>query len=50
MTVAIIHNHPIHYKHLLFIEMARKRLNVEVVFQARESLIRHEHIPLSPDL
>ena len=50
MQVAIIHNHPIHYKHLLFQELKKCGLEFEVLFQASQSNIRHEKISLAPDL
>lgn len=50
MKVAVIHNHPIHYKHLLFTEMKRQGLDFDVLFQGRSSSIRQEPIPLSDDL
>jgi hypothetical protein len=34
---AIIHNHPIHYKHLLFSELAKNGLDFEVLFMAASS-------------
>lgn len=40
--VAIIHNHPIHYKHLLFCELAKKGLDFEVLFTAASSSDRIE--------
>jgi glycosyltransferase involved in cell wall biosynthesis len=50
MRVAIVHNHPIHYKHLLFQELTHSRLDFEVLFLASQSTVRHEVIPLSPEL
>jgi glycosyltransferase involved in cell wall biosynthesis len=47
MKIAIVHNHPIHYKHLLFQEMKMQGLDFEVLFLASGSSIRHERIPLS---
>ena len=44
-TVAIIHNHPIHYQHLLFCELASQGMDFEVLFTARSSGIRVE-VPL----
>jgi glycosyltransferase involved in cell wall biosynthesis len=41
-TVAIIHNHPIHYKHLLFCEMSRLGLDFHVLFTAACSGARLE--------
>ena len=35
--VAIIHNHPIHYKHLLFCELAKQGLDFEVLFTGASS-------------
>ncbi len=49
MKLAIIHNHPIHYKHLLFQELS-KAADLEVVFLAGGSQVRHEKIPLSQGL
>jgi glycosyltransferase involved in cell wall biosynthesis len=46
---AVIHNHPIHYKHLLFREMKKQGLNFVVLFQAAQSSIRHERLPLTPE-
>jgi glycosyltransferase involved in cell wall biosynthesis len=39
-SVAIIHNHPIHYQHLLFCELARRQLDFEVLFLAASSGVR----------
>lgn len=51
MKITVIHNHPIHYKHLLFQAMKREqRLDFDVLFMASQSSIRHEKIPLSDDL
>jgi hypothetical protein len=50
MKVAIIHNHPIHYKHVLFQELKRQGLDFEVIFGAAQSSIRHEKIELDPNL
>lgn len=50
MKVAVLHNHPIHYKHLLFQEMKKAGLNLKVFFVASQSNIRHEKLPLSDDL
>lgn len=36
-SVAIIHNHPIHYQHLLFTELARRGMEFEVLFTAASS-------------
>src|SRR5215469_10363810 len=44
-SVAIIHNHPIHYQHLLFCELAKKGLDFEVLFLASSSSARM-HAPL----
>lgn len=41
-AVAIIHNHPIHYKHLLFNELARLGVKFEVLFSAPSSAVRLE--------
>jgi len=41
-SVAIIHNHPIHYQHLLFCELARRGLDFEVLFVAACSRARLE--------
>jgi len=45
--IAIIHNIPIHYKHLLFLELARKGLDFEVLFLASGSNGRFEVPDLS---
>jgi glycosyltransferase involved in cell wall biosynthesis len=50
LKAAVIHNHPIHYKHLLFQEMKKQQLDFVVLFQASQSSIRHEKLPLSDDL
>ncbi len=50
LKAAVIHNHPIHYKHLLFQEMKKQNLDFVVLFQASQSSIRHEKIPLANDL
>lgn len=50
MKVTIVHNHPIHYKHLLFIELKKAGLDFEVLFQGGQSVIRNEQIQLSEDL
>ena len=50
MKVAIIHNIPIHYKHLLFSALRKQGLDFEVLFIASGSVLRHENIPLSRDL
>jgi hypothetical protein len=47
MQVAIIHNHPIHYKHLLFQEPKNRRMGFDVLIQALPSDIGHEKIPLA---
>jgi glycosyltransferase involved in cell wall biosynthesis len=39
-SVAIIHNHPIHYQHLLFCELAKRGLDFEVLFLAGSSSAR----------
>lgn len=44
MRIAVLHNHPIHYKHLLFTALAERGIDVDVVFTARSSTIR------TPDL
>lgn len=48
--VVIIHNHPIHYKHLLFTELKRQGLSFEVLFTAARSSDRMETPPLDPEL
>lgn len=50
MKIAVLHNHPIHYKHLLFREMKYAGLDLKVFFVASQSCLRHERIPLSDDL
>jgi glycosyltransferase involved in cell wall biosynthesis len=50
MKCAIIHNHPIHYKHLLFQRLKARGLEFEVIFAAARSSIRHENIGLRADL
>jgi len=50
MKYAIIHGHPIHYKHLLFRELRMGGLDFEVIFGAAQSMVRHEPIRLSSDL
>ena len=47
--VAVVHNHPIHYKHLLFQKMKQAGLDFQVLFLASQSSIRHEKIPLSSE-
>jgi glycosyltransferase involved in cell wall biosynthesis len=42
MNAAIIHNHPIHYQHLLFAELARQGLEFEVLYTASRSACRIE--------
>jgi len=37
LSVAVIHNHPIHYKHLLFSELAKQGLDFEVLFTGASS-------------
>jgi glycosyltransferase involved in cell wall biosynthesis len=41
-TAAIVHNHPIHYKNLLFQELWRRGLSFEVLFAASGSVNRLE--------
>lgn len=48
--VAIVHNHPIHYKHLLFTELKRQRLSFEVLFTAARSSDRKETPQLDTQL
>jgi glycosyltransferase involved in cell wall biosynthesis len=48
--VAIVHNIPIHYKHLLFTELAREGLDFEVLFTAAGSSARRERIHLQQAL
>jgi 1,2-diacylglycerol 3-alpha-glucosyltransferase len=50
VKVAIVHNHPIHYKHLLFTELKKAGLDFDVLFQGGQSSIRHEQIALSDQL
>jgi glycosyltransferase involved in cell wall biosynthesis len=45
-SIAVIHNHPIHYKHLLFSAMKRIGLDFEVLFVSGRSSIRLEPLPL----
>jgi len=45
-TAVIVHNHPIHYKHLLFQELRRQALDFIVLFTAASSKDRIE--PLMP--
>ena len=40
MRVTVLHNHPIHYKHLLFTALASLGVEVDVVFTARSSNLR----------
>lgn len=40
-AIAIIHNHPIHYQHLLFTELARRGMDFEVLFTAASSGARN---------
>jgi len=40
MRITVIHNHPIHYKHLLFTTIAGLGAEVDVVFAARSSNLR----------
>ena len=46
LNTAVIHNHPIHYKHLLFEAMVSEGLAFEVLFTGAGSTIRREQIPL----
>jgi len=50
MKLAIIHNHPIHYKHLLFQELKKCGLEFKVFFLGEASNIRHEKLALSEHL
>src|SRR5580698_7663260 len=50
MKAAIVHNIPIHYKHLLFEALKREGLDFDVLFIASGSTVRHEIIPLSQDI
>lgn len=47
--IAIIHNHPIHYKHLLFSAMKKRGLLFRVLYLASGSEIRYERLPLSQE-
>ena len=47
--VAIVHNHPIHYKHLLFRELERLGLDFTVLFTAGGSKNRIEPLTLKPE-
>ena len=49
MKAAIVHNIPIHYKHLLFLALRKQGLDFEVLFIASGSSLRHERIGLSED-
>ena len=40
MRIAVLHNHPIHYKHLLFTALASRGIEVDVIFAARSSNLR----------
>jgi len=40
MRVAVLHNHPIHYMHLLFTAIASLGVEVDVIFAARSSNLR----------
>ena len=40
MRLAILHNHPIHYQHLLFSELAAQGAHLDVLFAARSSTAR----------
>lgn len=42
LNAAIVHNHPIHYQHLLFTELARRGLEFEVLYTASRSVCRIE--------
>jgi 1,2-diacylglycerol 3-alpha-glucosyltransferase len=42
VDVVIIHNHPIHYKELLFSSLADKQLSLHVLFTAARSRDRHD--------
>ena len=50
MKAVVVHNHPIHYKHLLFSELHRQGLDFEVIFLGGQSSMRHEQIRLSAEL
>jgi glycosyltransferase involved in cell wall biosynthesis len=41
-AVAIVHNHPIHYQHLLFCALAARGMDFEVLFTARSGQARLE--------
>jgi glycosyltransferase involved in cell wall biosynthesis len=40
MRVTVLHNHPIHYKHLLFTAIAEQGAELNVIFAARSSNLR----------
>jgi glycosyltransferase involved in cell wall biosynthesis len=40
MRISVLHNHPIHYKHLLFTALASLGVEVDVIFAARSSDLR----------
>jgi glycosyltransferase involved in cell wall biosynthesis len=40
MRIAVLHNHPIHYMHLLFVAFAELGMEVDVIFAARSSNCR----------
>jgi glycosyltransferase involved in cell wall biosynthesis len=40
MRIAVLHNHPIHYKHLLFTALASLGAEVDVIFAARSTDLR----------
>jgi glycosyltransferase involved in cell wall biosynthesis len=49
-AVAIVHNHPIHYQHLLFCELAKNGLDFEVLFVSAFSGNRIESpLPKNPE-
>jgi glycosyltransferase involved in cell wall biosynthesis len=50
MTAVILHNHPIHYKHLLFKELAKLGLEFTVLFGGTQSNLRSEPVALSQEL
>jgi 1,2-diacylglycerol 3-alpha-glucosyltransferase len=50
VKVTIIHNHPIHYKHLLFTQLQKIGLDFDVIYQGGQSAIRHEKIELGDQL
>jgi 1,2-diacylglycerol 3-alpha-glucosyltransferase len=50
MKAAIVHNHPIHYKHLVFTELKRRGLDFDVIFLGNGSTLRHEAISLRNEL